>query len=124
MTRWVYRNSDFMWMVRSAGDPALIHSQLGAYTLVELAQDECPDPRTTRGQTAPPYIRAATAAEQAAYEQSGLDAQVTSLMDNERVFAALIWAILDTYSAPATRAKFQAARAKIIAAYRDRPWLP
>ena len=53
-----------------------------------------------------------------------LDAQVTSLMDNERVFAALVWAILDTYSAPATPAKFQAARAKIIAAYRNRPWLP
>ena len=51
-----------------------------------------------------------------------LDAQVTSLMDNERVFAALVWAIIDTYSAPATPAKFQAARAKIIAAYKSQPW--
>ena len=59
-----------------------------------------------------------------AHEAAELDAQVTTLMDNERVFAALVWAIIDTYSAPATRAKFQAARTKIVAAYKSRPWLP
>ena len=67
-SRWVYRNSDFVWMVQDVGDPARIHSQPSNYTLVELDQDACPDPRTTRGQATAPFIRPATAAEITAYD--------------------------------------------------------
>ena len=51
-----------------------------------------------------------------------LDAAVTQALDGERLISAVIWTVLDTYSAPATKAKYQAARAKIIEAYKDRPW--
>ena len=59
-----------------------------------------------------------------AYEQAELDAAVTHALDDERLSAAIVWAVIDTYSAPATPAKFQAARTKIVSAYKSRPWLP
>ena len=77
-TRWIYRNSDFAWMVQAAGDPALIHTQPSAYTEVEIAQNDCPDPRTTRGQATTPFIRAATAGEMAAYDQLEVDTAATT----------------------------------------------
>lgn len=40
----------------------------------------------------------------------------------DRLVSAVVWAVLDTYSAPATKAKFQAARTKIVAAYKGEPW--
>lgn len=63
-----------MWMVKSAGDPSLILTQPSAYTEVEIAQDACPDPRTTRGQATTPFIRAATAPEIADYDLAIEDA--------------------------------------------------
>jgi len=58
------------------------------------------------------------------HEQKELDAGVMSYMDAERMFSALVWAIIDTYSAPATPTKYQNARTKIINAYKTRPWIP
>ena len=57
-----------------------------------------------------------------AHEQAELDTQVKAALDTERMFSALVWAILDTYSAPATLTKYQAARTKIVTAYKSQPW--
>jgi hypothetical protein len=51
-----------------------------------------------------------------------LDAQVQAALDNERIYSAIVWAVIDTYSAPATKPKFAAARAKITAAFTAQPW--
>lgn len=59
-----------------------------------------------------------------AHPAAELDAQVTTTLDQERLISAVIWAVIDTYSAPATRAKYLNARGKIVTAYKDRPWLP
>jgi len=53
-----------------------------------------------------------------------LDAEVKALMDNERLFSAIVWTIIDTYSPPATIPKYTTARTKVIAAYKTRPWIP
>lgn len=52
-----------------------------------------------------------------------LDAEVARAIDVDRLASAIIWAVIDTYSAPATPAKYAAARTKIIAAFKARPWL-
>ncbi len=57
-----------------------------------------------------------------ALDTADLDAEVTRNLDSDRIFSAIVWTILDTYSAPATVAKFNAARTKIIAAYKSQPW--
>ena len=57
-----------------------------------------------------------------AHEQAELDADVKAALDTERLASAMVWAIIDTYSAPATPTKYRAARQKIIEAYRTRPW--
>lgn len=53
-----------------------------------------------------------------------LDAQVKTALDNERLISALVWTIIDTYSPPATIAKYTAARTKIISSYHLQPWIP
>ena len=90
-SRWVYRNSDFVWMVRDVGNPALIHSQPADYTEVEIEQDTCPDPRTTRGQATTPFIRSATAPEMAAY----VAAKLSNVADRESL-APSVLAMLGT----------------------------
>lgn len=55
-TRWVYRISDGAWMVRGAGDPALIHSQPNAYAYADV-EGGCPDPRTERHDAVSPTKR-------------------------------------------------------------------
>lgn len=57
-----------------------------------------------------------------AYEQAELDAAVAGHLDTERIFSALVWAILDTYSSPATVTKYNSARTKIVNAYKAQPW--
>lgn len=47
---------------------------------------------------------------------------VTAALDQQRLHSAVVWAILDTYSAPATRTKYLAARTKIMNAYKSSPW--
>mgnify|MGYP001583835831 CR=1 FL=1 len=57
-----------------------------------------------------------------AHEQADLDAQVKHTLEVERLFSAIVWTIIDTYSSPTTIAKYTTARANIIAAYKTRPW--
>lgn len=57
-----------------------------------------------------------------ANDSAELTVRVTELLDQERIFSALVWAIIDTYSAPATVTKFNAARTKIINSYKAQPW--
>lgn len=57
-----------------------------------------------------------------AHEEAELDAAVKASVDSERLISSVVWTIIDTYSAPATVTKYQAARTKIIAAYKARPW--
>lgn len=59
-----------------------------------------------------------------AHETAEREAEVVVHLDQERIFSAIVWAILDTYSAPATVTKYAAARNKIIQAYKGRPWVP
>ena len=80
------------------------------------------DPPTLQA-AAQPTIDAFNAADPA-HQTAELDAQVKAALDNERLFSAIVWTIIDTYSPPATITKYNAARTKIIAAYKSRPWLP
>ena len=57
-----------------------------------------------------------------AHVQADLDEQVKRTLDTERLISAVVWTVIDTYSAPATVTKYQAARTKIIAAYKAQPW--
>ena len=59
-----------------------------------------------------------------AHETAALDATVTAALDQERLISAIVWTILDTYSAPATITKYNTARTKIINAYKTKPWAP
>ena len=59
-----------------------------------------------------------------AHEEAELDAAVKAAVDSERLISAVVWTIIDTYSAPATVTKYQAARTKIINVFKARPWLP
>jgi hypothetical protein len=57
-----------------------------------------------------------------ALEAAELDDQVKAAVDQERLTSAIVWCIIDTYSPPATVTKYQAARTKIINAYKLTPW--
>ena len=69
---------------------------------------------------------ARTAQEIATWDAAQLDAmlsgRVTSALDAERIFSAIVWTIIDTYSSPATIAKYTTARTKIISAFKTQPW--
>lgn len=51
-----------------------------------------------------------------------LDKQANVALDQERLISAVVWTVIDTYSPPATKAKYTAARAKIIDVYKTQPW--
>lgn len=53
-----------------------------------------------------------------------LDARVRAEMDDERLMSAVVWCVIDTFAAPATRAKYLNARTKILDAYKTQPWKP
>lgn len=57
-----------------------------------------------------------------AHDSAELNLAVTGHLDTERIYSAIVWAIVDTYSAPATVAKYNAARTKIVAAFKAQPW--
>ena len=57
-----------------------------------------------------------------AHETAELDAAVKHALDQERLYSAIVWAVLDTYSGPATKAKYNAARTKVIEFYKTQPW--
>ena len=65
-----------------------------------------------------------TAQEIADYDAAQADESAALAFDPLRLQNAIVWAILDTYSAPATVTKFTAARTKILAAYKAKPWVP
>jgi len=78
----------------------------------------------------PPHLQSAAQptidafnASDPAHEQAELDRAIVAELDRGRLASAIVWAVIDTYSAPATVAKFVAARTKIINAYKARPWL-
>lgn len=54
--------------------------------------------------------------------QAELDAQCRQALDGERLISAVLWCVIDTFAGPATRAKYLAARTKILDAYKTRPW--
>lgn len=58
-----------------------------------------------------------------AHDAAEQAAQATKAMDSERLASAIVWCVIDTYSAPATKAKYLAARTKILDAFKNRPWL-
>ena len=58
-----------------------------------------------------------------AHDQADLEDEVKGAVDGHRLTSAIVWTIIDTYSAPATVTKYNAARTKIIAAYKSRPWI-
>lgn len=59
-----------------------------------------------------------------ALDAADLDYQIQIQMDVERLISAVIWVILDTFAqtTPATIAKYNTARAKVIAAFKAKPW--
>lgn len=56
------------------------------------------------------------------HDSAQLNLEVMGRLDNERLYSAIVWAVIDTYSPPATKGKYDLARAKIIAAYKGTPW--
>jgi hypothetical protein len=122
LNRWVYRVSDGQILMGSGFDPSVYLTDQTAYALLDLPDDApWPNPRSQRAASST-TLRAATSSEQAAYDAVVLDAEVRVEMDARRLMSALVWAIIDTYSAPATVAKYQAARTKIVNAYKSQPW--
>ena len=122
--RWVYRVADGLLMMGPWLDPSLYLSDQVNYALVDLLDSQPhPHPRSHRAASAT-AVRAATAQEQIDYDFLALEGAVKLLVDNERLTSAIVWTIIDTYSAPATVTKYQAARTKIIAAYKGTPWNP
>ena len=120
--RWVYRVSDGQLMMGPALDPSIYLTDQVNYALVDL-QDGAPTPSPRLHRAASSTaIRAATAQEQADYDLIVLDATVKASVNGERLIAALIWSIIDTFAAPATVTKYQAVWTKIIAAYKNQPW--
>lgn len=59
-----------------------------------------------------------------AIETAELDAAVKATLDDERLISAIVWAMTDALAAPATIAKYQTARTKIVSAYKTQPWKP
>lgn len=59
-----------------------------------------------------------------AHTAADLSVQVTAALDSERLTSAIVWTIIDTYSPPATKAKYDTARTQIIAAFKAQPWKP
>jgi len=51
-----------------------------------------------------------------------LECEAKRHLDEERLASSLVWVILDTYSPPATKAKYLAARNKIVTAFKSQPW--
>ena len=51
-----------------------------------------------------------------------LEAEAKRVLDQERLISAVVWTVIDTYSAPATKAKYTAARTKLIEAFKSQPW--
>jgi len=125
MAKWIARNSDNAWMVRDFGDPSLIFTQPGAYTEVEVPGDAVPNPRTERyDASSPTKLRAATAPEIAAYDDAVLTTAVTVAVDQERLTSSIVWTMIDQFLPPATVAKYNAARTKIINFFKTQPWKP
>ena len=122
INRWVYRVSDGQLMMGPSLDPSIYLTDQESYSIVTLPDaDPNPSPKLHRVVNAT-TIRAATAQEQADYDLIVLDATVKASVNGERLIAALIWSIIDTFAAPATVTKYQAVWTKIIAAYKNQPW--
>ena len=98
MATWIARNSDNGWMVRGYGDPSLINSQPANYTAVDCPGDDCPNPRLERYDAASPTKRrAATPAEQTAYDEAMADAAALSARtDKDRL--ALFATMAEAYN--------------------------
>jgi len=122
LNRWVFRVSDGQLMMGPVLDPSIYLTDQVNFALVDLPDSQPhPSPRLNRAVDST-TLRAATAQEQADYDLVLLDFAVKTAVDNERLISAVVWTIIDTYSAPATVAKYQNARTKIINAYKARPW--
>ena len=95
--------------------------------IVGVSIGDVADKRTWRVQpislqsAAQPHIDAFDAKDPA-LETNELDAEVRFALDRQRLISAVVWAVIDTYSPPASRAKYAAARTKIIDAYKAQPW--
>ena len=59
-----------------------------------------------------------------AHLAADLDEAIKATMDQERLISAVVWTVIDTYSSPATITKYNAARTKIVSAYKAQPWKP
>ena len=122
-TRWVARVSDGAWVLAGYGDPTRVTSDPD-YIYVDVI-GTTPNPRLER--YAPALSgkrRLATAAEIAAYDAYVLENEIARTLDDERLISAVVWTVIETLNPPATRAKYLAARTKIVTAYTTQPWKP
>ena len=88
---------------------------------VRVVLDAPPNPRTQKWNGS--AVVAKTAQEITDYDAAKADAEAVAQFDPHRLLNAVVWAVIDTYSAPATVAKYNAARTKVLTAYKTRPWL-
>lgn len=57
-----------------------------------------------------------------AVQDAGLEQEAAIALDDERLISSVVWVMIDQFAAPATVAKYQNARTKILSAYKARPW--
>jgi len=123
INQWVYEKATGKWMVHFR-DPSIFNSDPINYGIVDLGDGQpFPDPITERFD-AVNGRRAATPTEIAESQADQQGVEVTRKLDQERLISSVVWAIIDQFAAPATVAKYQAARTNIIAAYKSKPWVP
>lgn len=59
-----------------------------------------------------------------AHVTAELDAEVLQALDGQRLISSVLWCMIEVLNPPATIAKYQNVRAKVIAAYKAQPWKP
>ncbi len=121
--QWVYEKATGKWML-AFRTPAVFLTDPVNYGIVDLGDAAPhPDPILERFD-AVTGRRAATPAEVLESQNDQLGVSITSTMDVDRLTSAIVWTIIDTFASPATVAKYLTARAKIIAAFKAKPWVP
>lgn len=120
--QWIYEKATGKWMMLFRL-PAVFLTDAVNYGIVDLGNTPPPDPIFERFD-ATNGRRAATPAEVIESQNDQLGVSIASTMDVDRLTSAIVWTIIDTFAAPATVGKYLVARAKIIAAFKARPWAP
>lgn len=123
-TKWVVRVADGAWVLQGNDDPSKANSDPTNYIYVDVPGVAVPDPRLERYDAmAPSKRREATSIEIAAFDADRHGREIAALLlDSALPEGALVWALIEAFDPPATIAKFDAMRDRIITAAQGRQW--